>query len=366
MAVTSGDERGARMIWEGGVELFGRSLTGRELHRRVGRLDQVAGIEPLVLDDGSARGVRILRVRTGSGLSFTVVPDRGMDLDAAEYRGVPLAWLSHTGVVAPSFRETEGEGWLSSFHGGLLVTCGLQNVGPPGERDGEALGLHGRISNTPASRVSREARWDERGCVLEARGEVHEGRVFGADLVLKRTISARVGESTIRIEDTVGNEGFDPQPLMLLYHMNLGWPLLDETSNLVGPGRPGEPPEPRDEEARGGLESWDQFPGPTPGFQERVFFHRPEASDGGWAEARLENTALEGGLALSVRFRPEELPEFIQWTMTGEGTYVVGLEPATCRVGGYEVEERAGRVIWLAPGEVHVSQLEIEISPSSG
>jgi hypothetical protein len=348
---------------EGGVELFGRSLTGRELLRRVGRLDQVAGIESLVLDDGAARGVRALHLRIGSGLSFTILPDRGMDLDAAEYRGVPLAWLSHTGIVAPSFRETEGQGWLRSFHGGLLLTCGLQNVGPPGQRDGEALGLHGRISNTPASRVSHQARWDEEGCVLEVRGEVREARVFGANLVLRRAISARVGESRIRIEDTVENEGFDPAPLMLLYHMNLGWPLLDETSRLITPGKPGEPPEPRDEEARGGLESWDRFSGPTPDFKERVFFHHPEAGVGGWTEARLENPALEGGgLALSVRFRPEELPEFIQWTMTGEGTYVVGLEPATCRVGGYEAEERAGRVIWLDPGEVRRYQLEIEVS----
>lgn len=350
------------MAREGGVELFGRSLTGQELRRRVGRLGQVAGIEPFVLNDGLARGVHALRVRTGSGLSFAILTDRGMDLGAAEHRGVPLTWLSHTGVVAPSFREPEGEGWLRSFNGGLLVTCGLQNVGPPGERDGEALGLHGRISNTPASGVSHEARWDEEGCVLEARGEVRESRVFGANLVLRRRISARVGQSRIRIEDTVENEGFEPEPLMLLYHMNLGWPLLDETSRLIGPGRSGEPPEPRDEEARGGLETWDRFAGPTPGFKERVFFHRPEAGAGGWTEARLENPALEGGLALSVRFRPEELPELVQWTMTGEGTYVLGIEPATCRVGGYEAEERAGRVIWLDPGAVRRSRLEIEVS----
>ncbi len=80
----------------------------------------------------------------------------------------------------------------------------------------------------------------------------------------------------------------------------------------------------------------------------------------------LENPALAGGLAFSVRFRPEELPEFVQWTMTGEGAYVLGLEPATCRVGGYEVEEAAGRVIRLEPGEVRRYQLEIEVSPIDG
>ena len=124
---------------------------------------------------------------------------------------------------------------------------------------------------------------------------------------------------------------------MLLYHINLGWPLLDETSRLVGPGGP---PEPRDEEARGGLQAWDRFAGPTPSFLERVFYHRPEANADGWAEARLENPALAGGLAFSVRFRPEELPQFVQWTMTSEGIYVVGLEPATCRVGGTRPKRR--------------------------
>jgi hypothetical protein len=152
--------------------------------------------------------------------------------------------------------------------------------------------------------------------------------VFGADLVLTRTISARVGEPRVRIEDTVRNEGYRPEPLMLLYHINLGWPLLDETARLVGPGDPGEPPEPRDAEAHKGLKDWDTFAAPTPGFRERVFYHRPRADAQGWAEARLENPSLEGGIALSVRFRPEQLPQFVQWTMTGEGTYVVGLEPA--------------------------------------
>ena len=346
---------------EDGVDLYGRFLTGGELRRRVGRLEQVAGVEPLVLDDGSARGVRAMRIRTGSGLSVRVLPDRGMDLEAAEYEGVPLSRLSPTGVVAPTHYEPQGEGWLRSFHGGLLVTCGLQNIGPPGELSG----LHGRISNTPASHVARETRWDEKGCVLEARGEVRESRVFGANLVLRRTISARLGEPRISIEDTVHNEGFEPQPLMLLYHINLGWPLLDETSRLVGPGG-GEPPEPRDDEARAGLENWDRFAGPTPGFRERVFYHRPVAGADGWTEARLENPALAGGLALTVRFRPEELPEFVQWSMTGEGTYVLGLEPATCRVGGYDAEEAAGRVIRLQPGEVRRHRLEIEVSRTGG
>jgi hypothetical protein len=348
------------------LNVHGRDLSDEELRRRVGRLGQVAGIEPFVFDDGPARGVRALRFRTGGGLSFDVLADRGMDIGSFEYRGAQLAWLSHTGVVSPAFYGPAGEGWLRSFGGGLLVTCGLQNVGPPGERGGEELGLHGRISNTPASKVSHEVRREGEGLVLEARGEVREASVFGPNLVSRRKISARLGEARVRIEDAVENEGHAPEPLMLLYHVNLGWPLLDETARLTGPGRPGETPDPRDGDAQEGLDAWDRFTAPQPGFRERVFYHRPGADAEGWAGATLENPALDGGLALSVRFRPEELPEFVQWTMTGEGTYVMGMEPATCRVEGAAAEEKAGRVIHLRPGESRRFGVEIEVGETEG
>jgi len=342
----------------------GIPLDRRELLKRIGRLEQVAGIEPFVFDDGPARGVRAFRFRTGGGLSFDVIPDRGMDLGLAEYGGTPLAWLSPNGFVTPSFHEPEGEGWLRTFPGGLLVTCGLRNVGPPGARAGEQFGLHGRASHIPASRVSYDAFWDAEGGVLEASGQIRESSVFGSNLVLRRRIFARVGESRVMIEDEVENEGFEPGPLMVLYHINLGWPLLDETSRLIGPGKPTEPPEPRDEIARTGLETWNRFGPPTPGFEERVFYHRPSAGIDGLAEARVENSAL--GLVLSVRFRPEELPEFVQWTMAGEGTYVLGLEPATCRVEGPAAEDAAGRVVYMEPGEIRLHRLEIAVSQLRG
>jgi hypothetical protein len=346
---------------EGEVTLYGRTLTAGDLLRRVGRLEQVAGIEPFVFDDGHERGVRALRVRTGTGFTFMVIPDRGLDIAAAEYNGMALAWSSPTGVVGPWYRELEGEGWLQSFHGGLLVTCGLSNVGVPSAKDGEPLGLHGRISNIPSSNVTYDAFWDNEGCRLELSGRARETRVFGPNLVLKRKISARVGSSWLQIEDTVRNEGFKPAPLMLLYHINLGWPLLDESSRLIGPGKSGDAPEPRDEDAREGLKSWNRFDAPIPGFQERVFYHRPEADAEGWAEARLENPGLAGGIALRVRFQPEELPEFVQWTMLGESTYVLGFEPSTSRVGGYEAERAAGRVIDLGPGETRRFRLQIGV-----
>jgi hypothetical protein len=246
------------MMAEGEVTLYGRTLAAEDLLRRVGRLEQVAGIEPFVFDNGHESGVRDLRVRTGTGFSFTVIPDRGLHIGAAEYNGMALAWSSPTGVVGPWYREPEGEGWLRSFHGELMVTCGLSNVRVASTKDGEPLGLHGRISNIPSSSITYDTFWYSEGCRLEARARARETRVFGPNLVLERRISARVGSSWLQIEDTVRNDGFSSTPLMLLYHLNLWWPRLDESSRLVSPGAPGETPEPRDADAAEGLKSWDR------------------------------------------------------------------------------------------------------------
>src|SRR5215213_3487046 len=169
------------------MDLYGKALARQQLYQRVGRLEQVAGIEPFVFDDGPARGVRALRLRTGSSLSLDVLCDRGMDLGAAEYRGVPLAWASRTGVVAPHFRELEGEGWLRSFGGGLLVTCGLQTSASPLRGVGRSSGCtagspthpprssharsggKGRTASSKRAQKCAKARCSERTWFLRAR-----------------------------------------------------------------------------------------------------------------------------------------------------------------------------------------------------
>lgn len=59
--------------------------------------------------------------------------------------------------------------------------------------------------------------------------------MYGENLVLERRIQGEVGTDTVRIHDTVRNLGFYPTPHLLLYHVNLGWPAVDETTRLVAP-----------------------------------------------------------------------------------------------------------------------------------
>ncbi len=136
--------------------LFGRAMTRNYILERVGDISQIGGVRVVELADGRERGVRAAQFRTASGLDFTVLIDRGMDIDRADYKGTPLCWRSATQSAHPAYFEPEGLQWLRSFFGGLLTTCGLTYAGHPTTDEGEELGLHGRISNVPARNIQVE------------------------------------------------------------------------------------------------------------------------------------------------------------------------------------------------------------------
>jgi hypothetical protein len=345
-------------------QLFGKIFTPQQLRERAGLMAQFAGIRAVRLNDGVTAGVRALDFYTGSGLRFTVLPDRGMDIGMAEWRGAPLVWASSTDVTHPAYYEAEGLGWLRGFHGGLLVTCGLMNVAVASEDEGERFGIHGRLSNIPAHNVSHDAFWQGDDYVLTARGRVRETRVFGENVLLTRSITTRLGSRSIQIVDVIENQGFEPTPLMILYHINAGYPVLSETSELLLDSTV----IPRDYEAEKGIEVAKQGAPPTPAFKEQVFQHKVTPGSDGWASATLLNREFDGGrgLGLRVRYRPDELPYFWQWRMVGQGTYVMGLEPANCHVMGRGEERRQGRLPMLAAGETRTHRLEISVVTGEG
>ncbi len=344
-------------------ELFGRELTAGEIRERTGDISQVAGARVIELADGPERSVRAVDVRTGSGLRFLVAADRGMDIADASYRGVPLAWISPTGVTHPAHYEEPGLGWLRSFHGGLLVTCGPTYLGEPCTDEGVELGLHGRASNTPAREVSVRQDWDDAGeeYAISVSGRVREASVFGPNVELFRTIRTRLGSSTVSVSDRVTNLGWEPAPLMVLYHMNFGWPLVDERAELLLP--PCEDV-PRDEDARAGLDRARMFEKPTPGSREKVYSRDVPADETGFAHVGVVNRALRPPLGVAVSFRKRELPRLIQWKMMGRGTYVCGIEPANCLVEGRAKERERGTLEFLQPGEAREFELSVSVLDS--
>lgn len=343
--------------------LNGRQISRQDLSRRVGTVDQVGGVRLCELSDGVGRGLRIAQLRTGAGLNATLLIDRGMDIYDADFRGLALAWLSSTGPLHPSFYQEEGAGWLRGFGGGLMVTCGLTTMGAPSVDEGVPLGLHGRASYTPASHVNAGGTWENDQYLMFVEGEVRETAVFGENVVLKRRVEARLGEKRISVFDTVVNEGFQRTPLMLLYHINTGFPLVDEGSRLIAPSRTVTP---RDDEARSGLKEHDSFSAPVPGYKEQVFSHDMDAGPDGYVTAAMLNRALNGGqgLGLYVRYRQRELPWFNEWKMMGEGVYTVGIEPGTTHTLGRAAARADGTLQFLEPGQERHYHLELGILSS--
>ncbi|MGC8912204.1 MAG: aldose 1-epimerase family protein [Nitrososphaeria archaeon] len=339
------------------VELFNQVYKKFELLKYVGDISQLGGIKLLELSDGVEKGVRCALAKTGP-LTFIVAIDRCMDIVNAEYKGVPLAFISPTNVVAPSFFEPEGLGWLRGFFGGLLTTCGLTYAGAPTVDEGEPLGLHGRISYSPAKLLHSEGYWEGDKYILVIEGESREAMIFGPNIRLKRKIEAALGEKRIRIIDKIVNFGWTTQPLMIIYHINLGFPILDENSRLVSTSKTYLP---RDEEARENAENFDRFQPPTKGYREKVYIHDLAVDGEGYAHAAIINDKLMNGLGVYIKFRKQELPRLIEWKMMGEGTYVLGLEPSNCFVMGRDKEKQYGTLQYIQPQEEKEFQLEIGI-----
>lgn len=328
------------------LSLFGQQYTRAELQKRVGHLSQVAGVRCMQLQDGNEAGVRIADVRTGSGLRFQISLDRGMDISVAEYKGIPLAWRSANGDVHPSFYDAKGIGWARSFPGGLMTGCGITHAGAPCVDEGEELGIHGRLSNTPASDVSTKIRWLNEQCFFTIEGHIRETSLFKDNLHLHRTIETELGQSTITFHDVVMNEGFKKSPLMMLYHINTGWPLVDDGAQVLLNAHGTKP---RDPETEKGISTARTISGPISDYKEQVFFHDLKANAEGHSVVLLMNKKLQ--LGLFVQFRQKELPRFIQWKMTGEGTYVLGLEPANCWTQGRVKEKERGTLHYIEPEE---------------
>ena len=326
------------------------NMTEQELKLHVGTMSQLARVRTSVLDDGKGRGVRIADIDNGSGLRFCVLLDRGMDIGDASFNGTAFAYMTPVGIVNPSFFEPDGLRWLRSFGAGLVNGCGLRNAGSPEVESGMQidgpLGQHGRLSNTPAENISTTQEWVDGKFQLSVTGLMRESSFFSENLELRRTISTAMGDNSITICDAVTNRGVRSSPLMLLYHVNAGFPLLSAESVVEGKVKSSVP---RDDDAAVGINEWSSCQSPTAEYAEQCFYHDIEADTDGMARMTLRNQ--NSGMAMEVAYRKAELPFFTQWKKMGQQEYAMGFEPANCHPEGQTKEKENGTLKIIEPGE---------------
>jgi hypothetical protein len=338
--------------------LYSSALSRDGLMRRVGRLDQVAGVTAGAFIDGPERPGRFLDIRSGGGLDARVLVDRGFDIGTLSIHGVPVGWRSPVGFRAPFLHhadEDSGSGMLRSLDG-FLVTCGLDHVrgaaeGPAGHfgprRATHRYPLHGRIGQTPAQLIGHGQTWQGDQCTLWCEGLVRQAMLYGEVLELHRRIEVAVGGRTLAITDRIVNAGFRPTPFMQLYHVNFGYPMLDAATRLVLPGRP-------DAEAR------LRMPATLPEEAEDELFEiAPAPPIGGEQRASIINPGLAGGLCVTLAWTAENLPRLQVWRHLAPGMHVIAIEPATNRAAPRATLETGGEIRSLAPGEVVQHRLQI-------
>jgi hypothetical protein len=327
-----------------------------ELFQYIGNIAQIGGSRHYTLSDGGGRDMRAVDINSGSGLQYTILPDRGMDISLASFRGHNLVYLSCNGETHPAFFEPESFGWLNTFTGGLLTTCGLTYLGAPVKDGDEELGLHGRYSTIPARQVADLSGWVGDEYHIKVRGIIEEGHIFGYKLRLEREISSVHGQNIIRIKDTVTNFGYKASPYTILYHMNMGYPFLCEFSELILDPEKTLPATPFAEE---GINEFRRFIKPQANRQEQVYYHAMKADHKGDARVTLQNKKL--GIALTIKFNTDQLPYLTEWKMMSMGEYVLGLEPCNVPARNRVALKEENILPYLKAGETVINNIEVEL-----
>ena len=305
--------------------------------------DQLVYARMSELCDGDGRGNRIVECFNGTGLAFTVAPDRGMDLVECSFRGIPIAFRSPNG-----HRRGRIGDWLRNWQGGMMTGCGLRNAGVP---DGEHT-LHGRLSNLAAEEVS--ARRGDDG-TLRVTGTLRESAMFGENLRLKREISTGYGDNRIVIEDVVTNLAAKPDHVVLLYHCNFGYPFVTPELEIA---MPEHTPIARDAEAERGLDRWNRMEPPRAGYKEQCFRHILPAEADGFARVRLTNREL--GIRVTVGCDVSTLPHIWQWKNCEMRNYVLGIEPSNASLKGRSADLAEGFLPELKPSESLKFRVELK------
>jgi hypothetical protein len=341
--------------------IYGNQHDAAALAARAGNLSQFGGVRLVTLGDGVERGIRMLQFHTGSGLYFSVLVDRAMDIAEMSHNGRAIGWHSPTGFRSPALHEQESEhglGWLRSFSG-LLSTCGLDHIlGPEDLPAGNynyrlkstvPQGLHGRIGSIPAKLNGYGERWEGDRCILWAEGVVIQAAVFGEVLHLHRQIEVELGGNEIRLTDRVVNAGFARTPHMFFYHINLGYPVIAEGSRYLAPIREVIWAAHEAEGLAAQNVGYRHCPPPMQGFSEQVWEHDMAADMNGCVPVAVVNDQIAFGIL--VETRKDQFPCAYQWQNFQAGHYVMGIEPSTNHVKGNLFARARGEIIWLEHGE---------------
>ena len=270
---------------------------------KISNFAQIASLRRYTYTDGKEKGLDVIDCDNGK-MRFLLNVTKALDIMQLYHEGQNVSFISKNGFSA---REIS---FSNRFEGGMLYTCGLDSLG---RREG--FELHGTLHNTRANVI--KATCNEDGICVEAI--IDSTELFGKHLVLCRKITSAIGSDSVVIEDTLENKSFRTEDYAILYHINMGYPMLDEGAKIIADIASYET---RTEWAKANADGMFDITDSIPNNDETCYFlkmNKPEIS--------LLNNRL--GKKFTVRYSSETLPCFIEWHSMASGDYALGFEPAS-------------------------------------
>lgn len=273
-------------------------------NKKVSNPLQTAYARRYTLTEGKETGLKVIELNNGS-LRVLLNESKALDIMQVWYKGVNMSFVSKNGFTV---RELA---FAKRFEGGMLYTCGLDAVG-----DRPGLEPHGSLHNTPA-RVIRLSQDDD---TLQVEALIEHTSLFGANLQFHRTVTLFVNDNKLLLQDTLVNAGTKPEDYCILYHVNFGYPMLDEGVEIVADVNSVTPV---GDHAAANMHNRTVFRAPMDNEEECCYF-----LDNNTDYVSLLNRKLGNKVTLS--YSRDTLPALVQWNAPASQDYALGIEPSTC------------------------------------
>lgn len=273
------------------------------MNGKINSLSQVASIRRYTITEGSAKGLDFIDIDNGN-IRFLLNVSKALDITQLYHKGVNMSFLSKNSLTK---RELA---FGNRFEGGMLYTCGFDNFGG---RDGYET--HGTFHNTPAEIVRAECTDSE--IVVEAN--IRNAELFGRNLLIRRKITTKVGSNKIDLCDELINESYRDEEYCVLYHFNVGYPMLDNGGKVIADVSEIKA---RNDWANENIKTALLIEDDVPNKQETCYFIKLNSP-----KITYVNEKLNKGLTLS--YTMDTLPCFTLWKSMASGDYALGLEPCT-------------------------------------
>lgn len=317
-----------------------------EERKYIGSISQLFDVRQYRMVGGKAEGTLAVEVWNGDKLTVTILPDRGMDIYSVRFDGNEMSYQAPAGIVHPSYYNCTGPQWLRTFQGGFLATCGVEWIGGADPEFCPKEGLHGRHNHTPADGVNINYEYDADGePSVVISGTVRHALMFGVRYTILRTFRFRRGDNTFSFTDEITNEGFTEKPLYLLYHFNLGYPLISESAELLIDA---EKVIPANDYSAPFLDKWKEITSPEPDYRQQNYYHYLPVDEEGWRTYGVRNREI--GTEMTVRYSSPIMDKIFQWKNLAAGDYVMGLEPTSMLMVGRD-GEATGELKHVGAGE---------------